>query len=40
MWLSPGIIVIIGAIMTFSSLIFSPETKDLVLSEIGENEKN
>jgi MFS family permease len=36
LWLSPAVILSIGAVMTFVSLIFSPETKDLELSEIGE----
>lgn len=36
MWLSPAVILTIGAIMTFVSLLFSPETKDLELSAVGE----
>jgi MFS family permease len=34
MWLSPAIILTIGALLTFGSLLFSPETKDLELSEV------
>jgi len=34
LWLSPAVILTIGAVMTFFSLLFSPETKDLELSEI------
>lgn len=34
MWLSPAVILTIGALMTFGSLLFSPETKDLKLSEV------
>lgn len=34
LWLSPAVILTIGAIMTFLSLIYSPETKDLELSEV------
>ena len=36
MWLSPAVILTIGAVMTFVSLLFSPETKDIALSEVGE----
>ena len=36
MWLSPAVILTIGAIMTFVSLIFSPETKGLALSDISD----
>lgn len=32
MWLSPAVVLTVGAIMTFVSLLFSPETKDLRLS--------
>jgi MHS family proline/betaine transporter-like MFS transporter len=38
LWLSPAVILTIGAIMTFVSLLFSPETKDLELDEVGEKE--
>ena len=38
-WLSPAVILTIGAIMTFVSLLFSPETKDLQLDEVGEKER-
>ena len=34
MWLSSAIIMTVGAIMTFVSLLFSPETKDLELSKV------
>src|SRR5208283_2313779 len=37
MWLSPALILSVGAIMTFSSLWFSPETRDLHLDEVGES---
>jgi MFS family permease len=33
-WLSPAVILVIGAVMTFVSLIFSPETKDLTLDQV------
>jgi hypothetical protein len=36
MWLSPAVIVTIGALMTFGSMWVSPETKDIKLSEVGE----
>ncbi len=36
MWLSPSLVLTVGALMTFVSLLFSPETKDLELSEVGE----
>jgi hypothetical protein len=39
MWLSPAVILTIGSVMTFVSLIFSPETKDLQLEEVGERER-
>jgi MHS family proline/betaine transporter-like MFS transporter len=39
LWLSPAVILTIGAIMTFVSLLFSPETKDLELDEVGEKEQ-
>lgn len=35
-WLSPAVVLTIGAIMTFASLLYSPETKDLHLDEVGE----
>jgi MFS transporter, MHS family, proline/betaine transporter len=38
-WLSPAAILTIGAIMTFASLLFSPETKHLHLDEVGEKER-
>jgi MFS family permease len=37
MWLSPAVILTVGAIMTFISLLYSPETKDLDLSKVGEH---
>jgi MHS family proline/betaine transporter-like MFS transporter len=39
MWLSPAVILTIGAAMTFISLLFSPETKHLQLDEVGEKER-
>jgi MHS family proline/betaine transporter-like MFS transporter len=39
MWLSPAVILTIGAVMTFVSLLYSPETKDLELDEVGEKER-
>jgi MFS transporter, MHS family, proline/betaine transporter len=39
MWLSPAVILTVGSIMTFASLWFSPETKDLRLDEVGERER-
>jgi hypothetical protein len=39
MWLSPAVILTIGAVMTFVSLWFSPETKHLQLNEVGERER-
>lgn len=39
LWLSPAVILTIGAIMTFVSLLASPETHKLDLSEIGAEEK-
>jgi len=36
MWLSPALVLTVGAMMTFVSLLFSPETKDLELSSVGE----
>jgi len=35
LWLSPAVILTIGSIMTFLSLLYSPETKDLHLDEVG-----
>jgi hypothetical protein len=37
MWLSPAVILSVGAIMTFVSLLYSPETKDLDLSKVVEH---
>jgi MFS family permease len=34
LWLSPAVILTIGALMTIGSLFFSPETKDLHLDEV------
>ncbi len=34
MWLSPAVVLTVGAIMTFVSLLFSPETKDIKLSDV------
>lgn len=34
LWLSPAVILTIGALMTMGSLFFSPETKDLHLDEV------
>jgi len=39
LWLSPSVVLTVGAIMTFISLYFSPETKDLQLDEVGEKER-
>jgi MFS family permease len=36
MWLSPAVILTVGAVMTFVSLLYSPETKHLQLDEVGE----
>jgi MFS family permease len=38
-WLSPAVILTIGAVMTFVSLLYSPETKHLQLDEVGERER-
>jgi len=35
MWLSPAVVLIIGSVMTFMSLQFSPETKGIELSDAG-----
>ncbi len=34
LWLSPSVVLTVGAVMTFCSLLYSPETKDLELSEV------
>ena len=39
MWLSPAVILTVGAVITFVSLMFSPETKHLELSEVGKEEE-
>jgi len=36
MWLSPSVVLTVGAVMTFVSLLYSPETKQLQLDEVGE----
>jgi len=38
MWLSPAVVLTAGSVMTFISLLFSPETKDLELQEVGQTE--
>ncbi len=38
LWLSPAVILSVGAILTFVSLFFSPETKNLELDEVGDKE--
>ena len=38
-WLSPAVVLTIGAIMTYISLLYSPETKNLHLDEVGERER-
>ena len=38
LWLSPAVILTLGALITFVSLFYSPETKDLTLSEISEKQ--
>jgi MFS family permease len=38
LWLSPAVILSVGAVMTFCSLLFSPETKHLELDQVGEVE--
>ena len=35
LWLSPAVILTIGAVMTFGSLLFTQETKDVELSAVG-----
>jgi hypothetical protein len=37
--LSPAVVLTVGSIMTFVSLLYSPETKDLHLDEVGERER-
>jgi hypothetical protein len=39
LWLSPAVILTIGAVMTFISLAYSPETKQLHLDEVGGGER-
>jgi MHS family proline/betaine transporter-like MFS transporter len=39
LWLSPAVILTVGAVMTFVSMLFSPETNTLELSEVGEKEQ-
>jgi MFS transporter, MHS family, proline/betaine transporter len=39
MWLSPAVVLTVGAVMTFVSLLYSPETKDLELNQVGEKEQ-
>lgn len=34
LWLSPAVILTVGAAMTFASLLYSPETNDLELSQV------
>ena len=34
LWLSPAVILTVGALLTIGSLFFSPETKDLHLDEV------
>jgi hypothetical protein len=38
--LSPAVVLTVGALMTLASVFYSPETKDLTLSEIGDEESN
>ncbi|HWU40023.1 MAG TPA: MFS transporter, partial [Candidatus Acidoferrum sp.] len=38
MWLSPAVLLTIGALITFTSLLLSPETKHSELSDVGEEE--
>ncbi len=38
MWLSPAVILTIGAVMTFASMWVSPETKHLKLSDVDDTE--
>jgi len=39
LWLSPAVVLTVGSIMTFVSLLYSPETKHLELDQVGEIEK-
>jgi MFS transporter, MHS family, proline/betaine transporter len=39
LWLSPAVILTIGALMTFVSLLYGPETRHLDLDEVGEPER-
>jgi tRNA1(Val) A37 N6-methylase TrmN6 len=39
MWLSPAVVLTVGAAMTFISLLYSPETRHLQLDEVGEKER-
>jgi hypothetical protein len=39
LWLSPAVVLTVGSVMTFVSLLYSPETKDLQLDEVGEKER-
>lgn len=39
-WLSPAVVLTVGSIMTFASLLFSPETKHLHLDEVGETKSS
>ena len=39
MWLSPAVILTVGSIMTFITLLYSPETGDVRLDEVGETER-
>jgi hypothetical protein len=36
MWLSPAVVLTVGATMIFLSMLCSPETKELELSSVGE----
>ena len=38
LWLSPAVILSVGSLMTFVSLLFSPETKDIDLSRVTDGE--
>lgn len=35
LWLSPAVVLTIGSVMTFTSLLYSPETKHLLLHQVG-----
>ena len=39
MWLSPAVVLTAGAVMTFISLLFTSETRDLQLEEVGRSER-